>query len=187
MRGTCRLLVSPAGSGGSSRSLTPAPAVTPGLCPLPSTVGREGSGAVLAGRPARHTAHLRQRSDGRDSSLFLCCLDSVAAGAAHGEREAGEDYQLPPEATSTHGGVGQDQSQGPEAGYCPQEPGLCLGQWQGARGTGDLRRVLFFHTIQFFRSQEGHSNLKKKTPLYSFLYAKQNPKVSLIIQLNKVN
>lgn len=101
---------------------------------------------------------LRQRSDGRDSSLSLCCLDSVAAGAAHGEREAGEDHQLPPEATSTHGGVGQDQSQGPEAGYCPQEPGLCLGQWQGTRETGDLRRVLFFHTIQFFRSQEGHSN-----------------------------
>ena len=142
-------------------------------------MGREGSGGILAGRPARHTAHLRQRSDGRDSSLFLCCLDSVAAEAAHGEWEAGEDHQPPPEAASTHSGVGKDQSQGPEAGYCPQEPGLCLGQWKGARGTGDLRRVLFFHTIQFFRSEEGHSDLKKRTPLYSFLLMQNRNQVSV--------
>lgn len=39
-----------------------------------------------------HAAYLRQCSDGRDPSLALCCLDSVATGAASGELKAGTDH-----------------------------------------------------------------------------------------------
>lgn len=74
---------------------------------------------------------LRQRPDGRDSSLFLCCLDRVTTGAAAWELEAGPDHQFPLKATYPHGRVGQDQSQGPEADYCPQQLGLCLRQREG--------------------------------------------------------
>lgn len=101
---------------------------------------------------------LRQRPDGRDTSLFLCCLDGVAAGAAAGELEAGPDHHFPLKATNTHGCIGQDQPQGPEADYCPQQLGLCLRQWEGTSGAGSLREVFFFHTIQLFRSKKGHSD-----------------------------
>lgn len=101
---------------------------------------------------------LRQCSDGCDTSLSLGHLDCVATGAPHGELEAGPDHQLPLKAADTHSCVGQDQAQGPEADYCRQEAGLCLWQQEGARGKGNLRQVVFFHTIQFFRSKEGHSN-----------------------------
>lgn len=164
------------GSGFPSRvrtALVPASVLLPLWIPgpglLPSTVRWEGPRAAV-GKTAIHpiTAYLRQCSDGRDTILLLCCLDSVATGAAGGELEAGPDHQFPLEAVHTHGCVGQDQSQGPEADYCPREPALCLGQREGAWGTGSLRQVFFFHTIQFFRSKEGHSDLKKRTPLYSF-------------------
>lgn len=79
---------------------------------------------------------LRQRPDGRDTSWFLCLLDGVAAGAAAGaaagELEAGPDHKFPLKATCTHSCIGQDQAQGPEADYCPQEPGLCVWQQEGA-------------------------------------------------------
>lgn len=101
---------------------------------------------------------LRQRSDGRDTTLSVCCPDGGAARAARGELEAGPDHQFPLEAADTHGRVGQDQSQGPEADYGPQGPGLCLGQREGAWGTGSLEQVFFFYTVQFFRSKEGRSD-----------------------------
>lgn len=155
------------GSGFPSRvrtALVPAPVLLPLWIPGPPTVRCEGP------RAATHpiTAHLRQCSDGRDTVLLLCCLDRVATGAAGGELEAGPDHQFPLKAMHTHCCVGQDQSQGPEADYGPREPALCLGQREGAWGTGSLKQVFFFYTIQFFRSKEGHSDLKKRTPLYSF-------------------
>ena len=103
----------------------------PGSAPHPA-VGRSG-------RQPHRMAHLRQRSDGQDSGLFLGCLDGAAPGAAHGELEAGEDHQLPLKAVNTHSCVGQGQSQGPEAGYCALEPGLSRGQRTGARGAGSVR------------------------------------------------
>ena len=120
-----------------------------------AAVGR----AATAGCCRSITAYLRQRSDGLDTILLLCCPDGGAARAAGGELEAGPDHQFPLKATDTHCRVGQDQSQGPEADYCPQEPGLCRGQWEGAWGTGSLKQVFLFYTIQFFRSKEGHSDL----------------------------
>lgn len=39
-----------------------------------------------------HIVYLRQCSDGRDTSLFLNSLDSVATGAAGGELQAGPDH-----------------------------------------------------------------------------------------------
>lgn len=100
---------------------------------------------------------LRQCSNGHDTSLVLCCLDTVVAGLSQGKLEAGEDHQLPLKAVHTHGCIGQDHSQGPEADYCPSEPGLRWGQRGGAQGTGNWRHGFFFHTIQFFRGKAGHS------------------------------
>lgn len=80
---------------------------------------------------------LRQCSDGRDPSLVLCSLDGVTTGAACGKLKAGADHQLPLKATHTHTRISQDQSEGPEADYCPLEPGLLWLQWGGAQG---LRR-----------------------------------------------
>lgn len=144
---------------------------SPGLCLCLPQWGLKDPELSRAGVPSCHTAYLRQCSDGHDASLFLlCCLDGVGTGAAHGQLEAGPDHQFPLKAAYAHRRVGQDQSKGPEADYCPQEPGLCLGQREGAWGMGSLRQVFFFHTIQFFRSKAGHSDLKKRTPLYSFQF-----------------
>ena len=83
------------------------PLGTHGLCLLLSTRDPE---PWWAGPPSCHTAYLRQCSDGCDTSLFLCRLDCVATGVAHGELEAGPDHQLPLKAAYTHSYIGQVQA-----------------------------------------------------------------------------
>lgn len=74
-------------------------------------------------------------------------MDSVITEAAPGKLEAGQKHQVPLKAPHIHGGVVQGQPQRPEADYCPQEPGLHWGQWQGPHGTEVLEEGILLHSF----------------------------------------